>query len=297
MNKPVLILTSQKDPSRKNLTKALAEHFTGKVEIRSDSFENFSCILGTNVLQGFISHTKLSSFGFVYLSGKQALHAIPKTIALCLQLDNVPFSDEVIVYGAYFGNKLVSLARLAHSGVRISESVFCVVSNNKNNLDLIEKLGFPLIIKSLNAHQMKGVFVVKTKEELQVFMGKHPDEHFLFQKFIDIANEWRFLVIGGRAISAHNKVPRSYTDERVGYVNPNQWHSFVDVETLSEELVDEAERAAKSLKLDIAGVDVCVDKEDKIRVIEVNRSPGIDYDKDSPEIKGLEAYIEKKLSL
>lgn len=290
--KKILILTSRYDVSRKNLIKNLSEHFCGQADVKLDFLENFTGLISKNKLRGFVSGIRLSAFNLVYFSGKKAFLTAPKAIAMCLESDNIPFSG----YTSYLGNKLTSLSRLAQNSIDIPDTVFCSTSSiNQTDLIFIRKLGFPVIIKDLDSHQMKGIYVVKTEKELQNFLVEHPNEQFLFQKFVNINKEYRILVIGGKAASAHTKVSRSYKVEKVGYNNLNEKYDFVNLSLLPKKLITEAEKAVKILSLDIAGVDICTNKKGRIYVFEVNRSPGIDSGKNSPEILGLVKYFSKAI--
>jgi len=290
--KKILILTSRYDKRKKKLIKNISQLFHGQADVKLDFLENFASIISKNKLQGYISGIRLSAFNFVYFSGKKAFLTAPKAIAMCLQSSSIPF----LGYTSYTGNKLTSISKLAQDNIAIPDTVFCSASStNQADLDFIKKLGFPIIIKKLNVHQTKGIYVVKTEEELKKFLVKHPDEQFLFQKFINIYQEYRILVIGGKATSAHTKVLRSYKAKKVGYINPNEEYKFIDLKSLPKRLITEAEKAARALSLDIAGVDVCTNKEGGVYVFEANRDPGIGSEKDSPEILGLVKYFSKAL--
>lgn len=286
--KKILILTSRYDSAKSELIRNLSKHFYGQADIKLDFMENFTSVISKNKLQGFISGIKLSAFNLVYFSGKKAFSTAPKAIAMCLKANKVPFSG----YTSYAGNKLTSLTKLAENRINIPETVFCSTKKiNKTDIALIKKLGFPIIIKDLNSHQTKGIYAVKSIKELKVFLIKHKNNQFLFQKFINIKNEYRILVVGGIAVSAHTKVTRNYKNEKVGYLKLEEQYVFVDLNSLPKKLITEAERSAKILSLDIAGVDASIDKRGRINVFEVNRDPGIDYETNSPEILGLVNYF------
>lgn len=290
--KKVLILTSKYDEARNDLIRNISKHFSGRVDVKLDFLENFTSTISRNKLKGFISGISLSAFNLVYFSGKRAFLTAPKAIAMCLESVGIPFSG----YTSYAGNKLTSLTRLAQNGINIPETVFCSANSiDRPYLDFIQKFGFPIIIKNLNGHQTTGIYVVKTKKQLLSFFVRHNDEQFLFQKFIDIRNEYRVLVIGGKAVSAHTKVSRNYSLEKVGYLNLDEQYNFVDLRLLSRKMISQAEKSAKVLSLDIAGVDICIDKKGRIYIIEVNRDPGIDSQENSPEVLGLVNYFSKVL--
>lgn len=290
--KKILILVSKYDSRKDKLTEALSKHFKRKALVNLDFLENFSCFISKNKLQGFVSGIPLSSYNLVYFSGERAFKTMPKAIAACLAQYKIPFSG----YTSYTGNKFTSLVKLAQDGVDIIDTVFC--SNllvNQFELDLVKKLGFPIIIKDLFTHQSKAVYIIREEFELLSFLKKHKSGKFLFQKFIDIDHEYRILVLGSKASSAHTKITRNYAKQKVEYLDKNEEYKFVNLTDIPKQLIPKAQKAARSLALDIAGVDITLDKKGSIYVIEVNRAPGMDYEKDSPELASLVKYFSSLL--
>ena len=115
----------------------------------------------------------------------------------------------------------------------------------------------------------------------------------LFQKFINIAEEYRVLVLGGRGQVVHTKVPRTYQELKVDYKNKNEHEKYFNLNEVDPEFIVQAEKAAQALNLNIAGVDVCREKEtNKIWIIEVNRGPGLSSATTSPELPALAKYLE-----
>lgn len=294
--KKVLIVAAYLSDNKRKLVELLSSHFKKDVEFSLDSFENFSLSINDDgKLYGFFSGVDVKNFDFVYIRSKTGFSNLAKTVAICLEENKVDYADKAIAKASYIGNKLTSLTRLAMAGISVSPSFYAYNPNNQFSLSLIKKLGWPLIIKNLSSQRMTGIFVVNNKKELLEFIEKNKERNFIFQKFIDIKNEYRILVIEGKAASAHTKTKRNYTSGQLTYLDQNEWHKFIDIKTLPKNLILEAQKAAKSLLLDIAGVDVCIDKKGKVFCLEVNRGPGIDYEEDKPdEIAALVKFFKQK---
>lgn len=133
--------------------------------------------------------------------------------------------------------------------------------------------GFPFIIKSTTGKQGHGVWSPKNTEELkqladELEQKENDGGRFISQEFIKAGVRIRVLVIGGKA--------------RAGLVRPTRWwkrfrddkpekSSFVKV-PLKYALL--AEKAAKALGIDVAGVDLLQeDSTGKLYVLEVNSAP------------------------
>jgi len=295
--KKVLIVAAYLSDNKRKLVELLSGHFKNKVEFHLDSFENFALFINEDgKLEGYFSGSNIKSFNFVYIRSKTGFSNLAKTVAICLESNKVSYADKAIARASYIGNKLTSLSRLALGGVPVSASFYAYNLQNQFSLSLIRKLGFPLIVKDLRSQRMEGVYVVASKKELLDFIEKNKTRKFIFQKLIDIKSEYRIFVIEGQAVSAHTKTKRDYTSGKLSYLNLNEWHEFVDLDNLSKKMIKVAEKAANELLLDIAGVDVCIDKNGKIFCLEVNRGPGIDYEAHkTDEIDALVEFFKRKV--
>ncbi|NCP67767.1 RimK family alpha-L-glutamate ligase [Candidatus Peregrinibacteria bacterium] len=136
---------------------------------------------------------------------------------------------------------------------------------------------FPLIVKTIAGSQGKGVLLCdqpRHLEDLFHLVGKTNDERqiLILQEFISASKgkDLRVFVIGGRAIGA---MLREAGNE--GYKANFSRGGSVSSFPLNQELEWLAVESAKSMNLDIAGVDILMDK-DGYRVCEVNSSPGFE---------------------
>lgn len=295
--KKVLIVASYLTQNKHKLVELLSKNFDKKVDFTLDSYDNFALhITEEGELKGYFSGVNVKSFNFVYIRSKTGFSNLAKTVAVCLESNKVNYADKAIARASYIGNKLTSLTRLAAGGISIPPSFYAQNLKNEFSLSLIKTLGFPLIVKDLSSQRMTGIFVVHTDKELLEFIRKNRTKKFIFQKFINIKNEYRIFVIEGKAVSVHTKTKRDYSTKKIGYLDQKEWHKFIDLKSVPKKLLKEAEKAADELLLDIAGVDMCIDKVDNIYCLEVNRGPGIDYADDKPEeIDALVKFFRKKV--
>jgi gamma-F420-2:alpha-L-glutamate ligase len=145
------------------------------------------------------------------------------------------------------------------------------------DISLVEKqIGFPCVVKILSGRGGKGVHLIQDLASLQELMefvrSLNSPLNILIQEYIGEhpGTDVRVLVIGGKIVGA---MKRSSTD---GGFKANISRGGVgSVYELDEELSYLSLNCAKVLGLDIAGVDLLIDK-DGYKVCEVNSAPGFE---------------------
>lgn len=174
-------------------------------------------------------------------------------------------------------DKLYSLQILAQNGIGVPKTIllrFPLIGVDA----IIKRLGLPLIIKCLSGMQGKGVFMAKTKDELQTYCdlleSVNPNHPMIFQECLlhSLGRDIRVLVINGKVVGAMMR--KNDDDFRANIHRGADGTSF----SLPESAEFMALQSAKLLNLDIAGVDLLFDdkKGRKFRICEVNSSPGME---------------------
>jgi glutathione synthase/RimK-type ligase-like ATP-grasp enzyme len=157
----------------------------------------------------------------------------------------------------------------------------------------------PVVAKELSMQRGKGVFLLKSKKDF----GKLPmqdsqgrDNQFLFQKYFDLENEYRILVLGDKAAVWEKKIITTKGEFRHN-IALGAKEEFLPIKQIPQQIADIAIKGAKVLDLEIAGIDVAVEKKTgKAFLVEVNRGPGLTYDtKISPEIDEIAKFFLKNL--
>jgi len=103
--------------------------------------------------------------------------------------------------------------------------------------------------------------------------------------------------MGGMVVVLERKSIRNYKRLKVEYLNPDEPSVFLKLNTVCQEIHKMALKSVKVLDLDIAGVDIAIEKgTSKNFLIEVNKGPGIVPDaKTSPELKAFSNYLQQKI--
>jgi len=296
--KKILILAGQRNENKDKFIEYLTEYFRDKnIEIDLDIFSNVSVLLNQNKVEMFVGDKDIRDFDLVYFRSTKGFQALAKTMATILDFLEIKYIDKVWGKAAAVGDKLTSFARLTTQKLPVIPTLFCNVSNKKKIQDFASEVNYPLIAKDLVAQRLEGIYVIHSINDI----NKLPEVkesgaivNYLFQKFIDIKAEYRLVVLGDTVQVTHTKVARNYSGHKVHHLDENSTIEFLD-SNIMDEVNKIAVNGAKALDLNIAGVDICIEKStNKPWIIEVNRGPGIDYDTTfSPEMSEFAKYLEK----
>jgi glutathione synthase/RimK-type ligase-like ATP-grasp enzyme len=297
--KKILILVGEITNEKKRLGDLIAGFVSSNVEVKLDTFSNLTFELEGGKVFVKISDQDIRDFNLVYIrSIDSSLRFMVGTLAFCLDFFKIKYFNSRFRNVRSVNDKLTSLITLSLSGLPTMPTFFCGRERVESNIDyLVNKYGYPIVVKEVSTHHSKGLFVMRNKEDFQKLLkreDKKKVEQFLFQKFIPIEKEYRLLVLGNSVRSAQ-KMYRDLGGFQ-SYIDYDKKEEFVDVNEISSEAKEIAVRSANALNMQVAGVDVLMTKKDsEIMLIEVNSSPGFTYDTSiSPEILQLSKFLEEE---
>lgn len=128
--------------------------------------------------------------------------------------------------------------------------------------------GFPLFVKILRGTEKHGTMVCESKKSLQAaleaVLGLGHD--LVLQQYLQGGRDLRVLVLGGKAITAFEKVP--------GSKKKKKGSAKLRGALMTPVAARLAERAAKALALELCTVEV-LDGKDGAHVLEVNPTPAL----------------------
>ena len=191
-------------------------------------------------------------------------------------------------------DKWQSLQILAQAGIAIPNTV--LIGSEFQPQDGITQVKSPTILKTLSGSQGIGVILAeRTQSAVSILETlKQANVPVLLQDFIEEAqgSDLRCFVIGDRVVASMQRTGQN------GEFRAN-FHRGGTAEKiqLSEEEKAIAVKAAKTLGLDIAGVDL-IRSEQGLLVLEVNASPGLEMIEKTNSIDiavQMIAYLEKKV--
>ena len=171
-------------------------------------------------------------------------------------------------------DKLYAHQVFAEQGIDTPKTM--LVKHPVNAALVAREIGFPAVIKIMAGSYGKGVYMVSTQSEFQDFIefahGIKTDEAIIVQQYIDTrpGEDLRVFVVGGKVIGA---IKRSSQD---GSFKANITRGGgAEPFPLNREIRDIALATAKSLDLEIAGVDLLFGKDGYV-VCEANSAPGFE---------------------
>jgi ribosomal protein S6--L-glutamate ligase len=169
-------------------------------------------------------------------------------------------------------DKLRCLQILSRSEIGLPTTSYA--HSTKMTSKLIQMVGgAPCVVKLIEGTQGKGVILADTSKAAESVIDgfRQMDAHFLVQEFIKESNgcDIRAFVIGDKVVAGMMRKAKE-GDFRS---NLHQGGSAVEIELTKEEK-SVAVRAAKTLGLNVAGVDLLRSSRGPL-VLEVNSSPGL----------------------
>lgn len=168
-------------------------------------------------------------------------------------------------------DKLRSLQILSRLGIGLPKTVFTNYSKEVD--EIIDSVGTPLIVKLLEGTQGVGVMLVENKKVaksvIQAFNGLKA--RIIVQEFIEEAKgtDIRAFVVNGKVVGAMKRTAKE-GDFRS---NVHRGGSS-EIIKLNKEERSTAIKAAKAMRLGIAGVDMLPSDRGPL-IMEVNSSPGL----------------------
>ncbi|MCG2842109.1 RimK family alpha-L-glutamate ligase [Sandaracinobacter sp. RS1-74] len=169
-------------------------------------------------------------------------------------------------------DKLHTMQRLARAGLPIPRTI---LGKFPMEPDLVEReLGFPVIVKTLRGTRGTGVLKCEDRDQFEDLAGllstSDARADFLFQQYVRASHgrDVRILVVGGRVVAAMER--RSL---RGGFKSNVSLGGVGLAFQPPPEMAELAVRAAETLQLDVAGIDILFD-DDGYRICEANSAPG-----------------------
>ncbi|MBU2962600.1 30S ribosomal protein S6--L-glutamate ligase [Citreicella sp. C3M06] len=158
---------------------------------------------------------------------------------------------------------------------RIGMPTTAFARSPKDSANVISLVGgAPLVLKLLESTQGKGVVLAETKKAaesvISAFQGLRAD--FLVQSFVKEAagEDIRCFVVGGKVVAAMRRIGKP--DDFRSNLHQGGTAESAKISKQEREI---AIRAARAMKLDVAGVDL-LRGDDGPKVLEVNSSPGLE---------------------
>ncbi|EKE05025.1 MAG: ribosomal protein S6 modification protein [uncultured bacterium] len=296
--KKILVLVDSKSSSKKKLVRYLNFHSKNKYKAFLHSFKDLYFDIKSGKVKIKVKNIDLASFDLVFVRRAGKYVRFMGAISKYLDYKKVKFVDPAFREIGMSMDKASSALRLAIKRIAVPYTIFCFKESvliNKNRI--IKALGFPIIAKAILSQRNQNIYILKTADDFDKLLKKSKKE-FIFQKFVDIEKEYRFLIMGEKVMVLEQKFKRNYDNLKVEYLDLTGPSVFLQLDCATQSANKIALRSANILGLDIAGVDLAIEKvSKKIFIIEVNKGPGIEPDaRTSPELKAFSDYLLSRIS-
>ena len=182
-------------------------------------------------------------------------------------------------------DKLYSHQILAQSNLDIPKTMLL---KHPIDVDFVQKhIGFPAIVKTISGSYGRGVFLAETKKQFKQLLTMaeltKPSYNIIIQEFIKDTwgKDLRVLVVNNKVVGC---MMRQATDDdfRANLTRGGEGFPY----EVNEQIEWLSSESAKSLDLDIAGVDLLFDG-DGYKICEVNSNPGFE---------GMETFTKKNIA-
>lgn len=297
MSNKVLILVNKKSSVNKKLARYLNQNSKNKFKVELHTFAEIFFEIKTGKVNVKIKNFDIAKYKLVFIrrAGKyiRSIGAIIKY----LDFKKVKFIDPAYREVGMSLDKASNALRLAIKKIPQPYTIFCyresVITNKEK---IIQALGLPIIAKAIFSEQNRDIYILKNSKDFDKLIKKTKKD-FIFQEFIDIEKEYRFLILGEKIMVLEQKFKRNYENLKVEYQDLTGPSVFLELDCTTQNANKIALKSASILGLDVAGVDLAIEKSTKrVYIIEVNKGPGIEPNaKTSPELKAFSDYLQQKI--
>ncbi len=213
-------------------------------------------------------------FAFLALHGKFGEDG---TIQAVLETLEIPYSGCGVLSSAICMNKDMTKKILTACDIRTADWML-ISSFNKTDYSLVEKIGYPVVIKPNCGGSSVGTFIVNKKEDIKKYVKEalKYDKEVIIEKFIR-GDEITCTIIDGELFPIIAIKPKSsFFDFNSKYEINGANEYVIDLEkSLYDEVSEIALKSYKTLNCEVyARVDMII--QDKVPfVLEINTLPGM----------------------
>jgi gamma-F420-2:alpha-L-glutamate ligase len=197
------------------------------------------------------------------------------TSALMRQIEkfNIPvINSSASVLGVK--DKLLTSQMLAKAGLSIPKTM--MVSFPVDSELVESEIGFPCVVKFISGSKGKGVYLCENRkffdDLMELIDNLKSRKTLIIQEYMDaqVGTDLRVWVLGGKTIAAMKRTAPA-GDFRANISHGGHGEPY----EITEEIDYLARETAKTMGLDIAGVDLLFDR-DGFKICEANSSPGFE---------------------
>ena len=170
-------------------------------------------------------------------------------------------------------DKMLTFIKCANEGIRMPDTfagplVYTSIEDPHTEFldEIINKLGFPMVVKKVYGSLGEGVFLVQSKEELITLYKEICHNPILFQKYVSSSSghSIRVIVIDGKVFGAFKR--KNGSDFRSNFGTTAGSEKLEN----QQKYLDFAQKIAEKLDIEYAGIDLLDDENGNIVMCEIN---------------------------
>lgn len=251
------------------------------VKLRFTTYDDLSFSVISGQREIFDSRNQLNLDGLDLVQFKNWFHDVEEAglVARFLKSKGIRFFNSEADNGL-MRSKISQMFALSQAGVPVPDTFYAKRSRLADVLssgNLPKGFGFPLIMKANFGSKGENNYLVKDFERALKILSEmdNPEAEFVLQNYIENDGDYRFLFIGldAEPLVIHR---RSAGGSHLNNTSQGGTGNFVELDSLPEEMLENARSAARLLGREIGGADVLVDKSSgKMYILEVNGTPAL----------------------
>lgn len=295
--KKVLILTAISDNNKKanrltnqDLKKQLSKRLkSNKIDIEIAHYNDFTYQAGSilkiwHIEKGY----DLADFSAVIINLAGRYKILATTIAHYLASKKIPFTDTYLLSSEE--SKLLSSVIGTINKLPMPETIYAPLSYlQKYFQDKNSPIQYPVIIKDDSGTKGKNNYLVKNEKELIAAYRASSEKMLIAQNFIPNNGDLRILILNQKP--AFCMLRKGGDKTHLNNTSQGGKAILVSTKELNKKIISDAKQIAKLENLQVAGVDIIINKDTKKHyILEINRAPQI-YSGSLVDEK-LDAYAE-----
>jgi Glutathione synthase/Ribosomal protein S6 modification enzyme (glutaminyl transferase) len=274
--KKILLLHSKKNNGKSPVFEAYAEKLNG--ELKGDGIEVYSAALDGLVFDASSFDAKIydaelginiKDFDLVVQRVVTGLTAEAHAISVYCKKNGIKYIDSYL--NRITNDKMSAAFMYWEAGLSIPRTIAGPVEELVKKL---EELGNKAVLKDAFGAKGKHNYVVRSADDIRKIHSDNPDIKFVLQEFIPNDGDYRVLVFDYEPVMVIKRTAVEGT--HLNNTSMGGTAEKIDLEEVSNELLNMAVEASRREGLEVSGVDLIIDKDSgKAYVLEVNQAPQV----------------------
>lgn len=259
-------------------------------------FDQISQAVENGKLMLYAKDKKLTNYTHIIMRGHRPNEFETKqSVAMFAKEHDIKVQnrDFILLMPRY--NKFFQMVQMPQANLPYIDSYIRFDGQYHLEKEHVERIGFPLIYKHLwgqyriekidgKRKLKKNVFLIENLEQLKEECTTRDDpEKYYIQKFVDIGEDYRTIMIGGKYLSGWKRVAGEGN-----FLTVTKGSEYSLYDEPSDEILDISKRTTDLYKADYIAIDI-IYSEGKPYILEINMDPG--FKAFETKVEGSEADV------